>query len=412
MLIASLHCLLISDPEIDGSAGSNRAPLNPNELIVNTDIEAAKAFLEVHRDTPTTQRNYTKEIERLILWAINVKAKPMSSLTFTDMDEFVEFLAHPEPIEAWSTRHKFPRESPEWRPFNMSVKPPEKEGDKPKLTAGLAPSSRLTAMASLESFFSWLIDYGYLIKNPMRQIKTRRKAVRASQSKEEHAKVERYLDEDMWSAFQEAIEMMPKEIKMDLDKYERAKFISSLMLLLAPRASELANGRMNDFKSEGKLWWWHVKGKGSKTAKVPVVTDMLQALIRYRTYLNLTPLPLDSDDSPLLRSVKDGSPITPRQLNLILDGLFEDAAKLLESKAFDLPVIDIMARAEFQTRAAKIRQASSHWGRHTSITYSIRSGVPKDIVQRNARHSDSKTTDSYTHEDEKHWHSESQKLHA
>jgi len=176
------------------------------------------------------------------------------------------------------------------------------------------------------------------------------------------------------------------------------------------RASELAGGRMNDFRYDGELWWWHVIGKGSKAEKIPVVDDMIKALIRYRAYLGFTPLPLDNDDSPLLRSTKNGSPITARQLNLILDKLFEAAAKLLEMKSAELPASAILGKAEYQTRAAKIRQASSHWGRHTSITFQVRSGIPKEIVQLNARHNDSRTTEGYTHEDEKHWHSEAQKL--
>lgn len=410
IVIAPLSRISINDPDLDGSRGLNRATPNPSEPVASTDLDAAREFINTHRATPTTERNYTKEIERLILWAINVKRKAFSSLSYADMEEYIEFLDKPEPIEVWSSKRKFPRESAEWRPFVMRELSPEKDGTPPRLVAGLASSSRLTAMASLSSVFTWLVDYGYLIKNPMRQIKTKRKAVRNEQPKSAKAKVERYLDEEMWAAFLDAIEGMPRETQPDMDQYERARFIAAMMLFLAPRASELADGRMNDFRAEGGLWWWHVVGKGSKAEKIPVVDDMIRALIRYRAYLGFTPLPLDNDDSPLLRSIKDGSPITARQLNLILDNLFEAAAKLLEMKSIELPASAILGKAEYLTRAAKIRQASSHWGRHTSITFQVRSGIPKEIVQLNARHNDSRTTEGYTHEDEKHWHSEAQKL--
>lgn len=416
MLIAPLSRLIIHDHTLDGSQGLNRAPANPSEPVVNSDIDAAVEFLNRHRATPTTQRNYTNQVERLILWSINVKQKPMSSLSFIDMEEFVEFLANPQPMEEWATQRKHPRADDAWKPFTIRVVPSARKDGEATRMAGLAASSRLTAMASLESFLGWLVDYGYLLKNPMRQIKTTRKAVRTETPKSTtNVKVERYLDEDMWAAFQEAIESLPKESKVEQDHYERSKFISALMLFLAPRANELAIGRMNDFRSEGTLWWWHVVGKGRKAEKIPVVEDMLKALIRYRRHHNLSPLPLDSDTSPLLRSVKDGmegNAITARQLNYILDSLFESAAKILEVKSVNLPSGDILGRAAYQTKANKIRTASSHWGRHTAITYMSRSGIPKDIVQRNARHSDSKTTDAYTHEDEEYWHQESQKLHA
>jgi len=411
MNIAPLERLIIEDDSLDGSSGLNRAPANPSEPVVNTDLEAARLFLSQHQATATTLRNYTKEIERMILWSVNVKRKPFSSLSFTDMDDYINFLASPEPVEVWASQRKHPRESDAWRPFVASVSNESEENAPETLVAGLSASSRLTSMATLGSFFTWLVDYGYLIKNPMRQLKTKRKAVRAEKPKTDKQKVERFLDEETWAAFQDAIEMMPKGTKDETDQYERAKFLSSLMLFLAPRASELAAGKMNSFKSDGKLWWWHVVGKGSKEAKVPVVQDMLKELVRYRTYLGLTPLPLDDDDSPLLRSIRSDESITARQLNYILDGLFESAAKLLEQKAEELPAGDVLERAAYQTRAAKVRKASSHWGRHTSITYQIRSGIPKSIVQMNARHGSSNTTDHYTHEDEEHWHKETQKLH-
>lgn len=410
---ASLDFLTIDNAELDGSHGMNRAPVNPSESIANDDLSAAKAFLREYQATPTTQRNYTKEIERLILWSIFVQAKPLSSLSSLDLKEFVAFLADPQPVEQWATKRKFPRDSLEWKPFTARLIPADKQGGESKLFAGLAASSRLVAMASLSSFFGWLVDSGYLIKNPMRQIKTTRKAIRAENPIQGKAKVSRYLDDEMWAAFQDAIEMLPKESADDLERYERAKFIAALILFLAPRASELANGKMSDFKLEGKKWWWHVVGKGSKAAQIPVVDGMKEALIRYRTHLGLpTPLPLDDDDTPLLRSLKDGSRITDRHLNTILDGLFEAAAKLLEQKAAELPVSALVEKAEYQTRAGKIRQASAHWGRHTSITFQIRSGIPRSIVQLTARHSDARTTDKYTHEDADHWHNEAQKLHA
>jgi len=411
MLIHPLGRLLIADPDLDGSLGLNRAPLNSSEPVVNTDIDAAMEFLRIHAATPTTQRNYTKEIERLILWSINVKKKPFSSLSYRDAEEFIGFLSNPDPVEQWASLKKFPRESSDWRPFVARKEISTHSDNKEKVVAGISPSSQLLSMAILSSFFAWLVDYNYLSKNPMRQLKVLRKAIRAKDPKAMKPKVERYLDEEMLASLHEAVEMMSKDTQSHQDQYERAVFIVALMLFLAPRAHELAAGAMNDFKADGKLWWWNVVGKGSVAAQVPVVEGMLEALIRYRTHLGLSPLPLPDDNSPLLRSVRTGKPITTRQLNLILDELFEAAAKLLLLKADALPASDIIARAEYQTRAAKIRKASSHWGRHTSITMQIRSGIPKDIVQKNARHSDSRTTDGYTHEDQEYWHSQSQKMH-
>lgn len=399
MTILPLDRLTITSPELDGSLGLNRAPPNPSEPVVNTDIEAARAFLHLHKATPTTVRNYTKEVERLILWAINVKAKPMSSLSSADISDFMDFLE--EPDEAWISHKKHPRESNEWRPFV-----------KLKTAAGLSASSRLFSLAALGSFFAWLVDYGYLLKNPMRQLKTKRKEIRNSDPKPEDEKVERYLDEDMWEAFLSAIENMPKITGAHLEQYERAVFLSELMYFLAPRVSELTAGRMGHFVPEGKQWWWKVVGKGSKAAKIPVPDGMIKALIRYRQFLGLSALPTPTDRTPLLPATRSAKPrsIMPRQVNYILEDLFTSAADLIDARAFELHQGDILHVAEFKHKAEQLRQASAHWGRHTSITFQVRRGIDKSIVQKNARHGDSRTTDKYIHEDRDRWYKESQKL--
>lgn len=411
--IAPLERLKIDDPELDGSAGTNRAPANEHDQIVSTDIEAAFKFLKRYEHKPTTLRSYTKEIERLIMWAVIAKRKPMSSLNGDDMNEYMGFLEDPQPIELWGSRNrKFPRSSDEWRPFLITEKtiqdPRNKARKIIKLSCGLGPSSCLVARATINSFFAWLVEYGYVIRNPVTHTRAKKKQIQEKEQKISGQKVERYLDKEMLDAFSEAIEAMQKETHTQIEHYERAKFILALMLYIAPRPSEIAKGKMNSFKITGKQWWWHVIGKGAKAAKVPVHENMVKALVRYRTFLGLTPLPLGDDASPLLRAASDGHAITDRQLNYILKNLFRKAAVLLQQKAIEQT--DIIVRAQFQTRAAKILKASAHWGRHTSITFQIRSGVDRSLVQKNARHADARTTDHYTHADEEHWHNETQKL--
>lgn len=414
--IAPLERLKISSPDLNGSAGTNREKDNGHDQVVSTDIEAAFKFLKRYERKPTTYRNYMKEVERLILWAVIEKQKPMSSLTGEDLNDFMAFLANPQPVERWGTNRKHPRTSTDWRPF-LTTEEDIVDGKNPnkvvkKVSCGLSPSSRLLTRATLNSFFAWLIEYGYLVRNPVTHTRAAKKAIQEEEQKIQGQKVERFLDEEMWASFTDVIEAMPKEKDVDIEKYERAKFISSMMYFMAPRPSEIAGSVMKSFKFDGKLWWWYVLGKGSKYAKVPVPDDMLKALIRYRTFLGLTPLPLQSDDTPLLYSVAagkaKGKQISVRQLNYILKDLFAAAADLLERRAREES--DIITRAQFLTRAAKIVEASAHWGRHTSITFQIRSGIDKGIVQKNARHSDSRTTDHYTHEDEERWHRETQKL--
>lgn len=414
MLIAPLERLVIPDHALDGSNGLNRAPHNPsNPTVVNTDIDAVALFLDSYKARPTTQRSYTKECERLILWAVNVKGVPLSSLSYSDMRDFMDFLKDPQPVDEWSSCKTVGRADAGWRPFirhQVNLDEPDAE---PVYSAGLAPSSRLTAFAACSAMFEWLVGYGYLIKNPMRQLKSMRKEIRADDPRlAPDRKVERYMDEEMWAAFKDAIEQIPKDTKDDEAKYERALFLSSAIFYLAPRAHELVNAKMNDFVKHSGMWWWRVFGKGMKWSEIPAVDGMIEALIRYREHLGLSPLPMEDDGTFLVRPLKggkDGKRIGPRALNSILYELFEQAAKLLEATANAQK--STIEKAEYETRAAKMRKASSHWGRHTSITFQVRSGIDKGIVQLNARHEDPRTTNLYVHEDLEHWHKEANKLH-
>jgi integrase len=258
-------------------------------------------------------------------------------------------------------------------------------------------------MAAINSLMSYLVDAGYLLGNPLGLIRQRRRKMsaevggplRAVASTEEVNKIERFLDPQMWQAVTDAIEAMPKDAERGRDEYERARFIAATLYMLAPRAGELESHRMNSFREERGLWWWHVVGKGGKKAKVPVADDMLQALIRYRKYLGLTAVPRRDDTTPLLVSVKNGSPITARRLNQILKKIFNAAADLLPDDA--------------EHKKEKLRAASAHWGRHTGITAKLDSGIDERFVQKDARHTDARTTQRYIHEEEERWHEEAQK---
>lgn len=393
------------DAKLNGSKGVNRAAKYPGVDILNSDIEVICKFLDQYKGRPTTQRNYTKDIERLLLWAINIPRKPLSSLTPEDIEEYMGFLADPEPYEQWVSDKKYSRESEQWRPFVLTWDL-DKDGRKINVGAGLAVSSRLVALATMGALFTWLVEYGYLRKNPIKQLKNIRQDIRDEDPVEEDAKAEHFLNEIEWAAFVQAIHQMPQGTPQELEHFERALFMSELMFFLAPRVGDMATGKMSSFSVSNGKWWWKVLGKGKKLVSIPVANGMVKALIRYRTFRGLTPVPHSTDDTPLLPSLrsKKTRPINARQINNILDTLFESAASIIESRAGEFTKEQILVMSD------KLRQASAHWGRHTSITFQINSGIDKSLVQKNARHSDARTTDRYTHADRDHWHLEMQKL--
>jgi integrase len=269
----------------------------------------------------------------------------------------------------------------------------------------LSESALLTAIAAINSLMAYLVDAGYLAGNPLGLIRQRRRklalqdlapgAPSRALASEAPTSVERFLDAEMWAAVSHAVEALPRETPAQADEYERQRFLCAILYMLAPRAGELETHRMNSFQEERGLWWWHVTGKGAKRAKIPVPDDMIQALVRYRKHLGLTAMPRRNDNTPLLVGLRDRAPISARRLNQILKVLFSRAADLLGP--------------ESQHKAEKLRAASAHWGRHTGITAKVDAGMEERFVQKDARHSDRRTTQRYIHEEERRWHEEAQK---
>ncbi|MDP2794789.1 MAG: site-specific integrase [Sulfurisoma sp.] len=374
--------------DLDGHQGENRADKARLQIQANTDFEAIRCFLGEYDRSPGTLRIYQRETERLLLWALVECGKPLSSLNRQDFEGYLNFLADPQPSQLWCGP-KIDRTSDTWHPF----------------VGPLSESAVLTAMAAINSLMRYLTDAGYIAGNPLGLIRQRRRKMAMENSgsplavstTDETEKVERFLDGEMWAAVTQAIENMPQTNDQECAEYERARFIAAVLYMLAPRAGELESHRMNSFREERGRWWWHVVGKGGKKAKVPVADDMLQALMRYRKFLGLSSVPKRTENTPILVSLKDRSPITARRLNQILKRIFFAAAELLPP--------------ESDYKKEKLRAASAHWGRHTGITAKIDSGITERYVQKDARHSDARTTQRYIHEEEERWHDEAQKQH-
>lgn len=353
---------------LDGRSGANRAgPDVVCQLAASNDLEAVQAWLAEFHDSPQTLRNYRKEAERLLLWALLERNKPLSSLTREDCILYENFLTDPQPQERWCGT-KAPRFSPRWRPF----------------LGPLQPASRKLAMLVINSLFSYLVKAGYLAGNPLAL------ARRRSRQQPSAHRVERFLEHDQWRALLATVETLPRDNDRDCQHHARAKYLIALLYLLGPRVSEVAGHTMSSFVQIRGRWWWRIIGKGRKEAQVPVNQDMLDALREYRRFYGLPPLPAPDETIPLVLSLKGNGGIGDNMIYRII--------KELVAKAADQLAVDDPYQAD------KLRRASTHWFRHTSITHQADAGIDIQFLQRNARHARIDTTGLYLHAEEKEWH--------
>ena len=363
--------------ELDGSQGDNRLSQDHCQIQADNDWQAIECWLAEFEGSPQTQRNYRKEAERLLLWSIKERRRPISSLLREDFQAYQAFLANPQP-EAYWCGPRSPRHSAAWKPFQ----------------GPLRESSQRQSLIVVNALLSYWVDAGYIRGNPLSLIRRRNKTL--TPSTHDVIAQERFLDEKTWEHLKNYIAALPQGTRREIEQFERVRFLFHFLFLLAPRVSEVASHSMNSFREFRGKWWWFVEGKGGKRAKVPVNDEMLDALMRYRRFLGLDDLPTEDDMSPIFRSIKGTSGVSDNMIHRLVKEIVIGAADTLKT--------------ESPNDARKLRRASCHWFRHTSVTRSDDSGIGIKYIQASARHEKLETTAIYQHAEDHRWHDEWQRL--
>ncbi|WP_313660078.1 tyrosine-type recombinase/integrase [Pseudomonas coleopterorum] len=370
---------------------------------------AARAFLKSYAGNERTFNSYRTQVERLLLWSVIVRRRPLLDLTRVDAEAYMEFCLNPPTswigpvirgrfLESQSGSDAPDRAvNPNWRPFCVSVpKRVKKVADETGTEVGLPPfvmsqGSTAQAFVSCSSFFEFSIAEGMSEFNPFRAI--RQKSHYRQRSPAESTS--KALTPLQWDYVLETAEKMADE---EPETHERTLFITATMFSMYLRVSDLV-GRpnwkpcMGDFRKDSHgNWWFYVVGKGNKSAKIGVRDDYIdQYLVRYRKHLKLPSLPSPGDTTPLLASFKGRAGLSDRHVRLLMQGVFDNTlARMVEAGWDDLEVDNL-------------RVASTHWLRHTSATFDAPLRTPKDL-QTDMRHSSLATTqDVYynTHDDKR-----------
>ncbi|GAA3908814.1 hypothetical protein GCM10022228_19230 [Halomonas cibimaris] len=364
----ALNTTLPSDGVID-------TPSSDKALIqATTDGQAVAQWLAEYRDTPQTLRAYRREAKRLLLW-LNARGICLAEVNRETLRRFEAFLADPPADWCGPTRAE---DHPDWRPFR----------------GALSPASRRQALVILQGMFGWLAEAGWVAHNPFRLMRDKSRRLN-----NQRTRIERYLERDLWDWLWQwlnrplAVEATPRTRY----KQQRLRFAFGFAYLLAPRISEMAAARMDDFYTrEGRLWW-HVVGKGDKQAEVPVPDDFATCLRQWRETLGLAPLPGHDEATPLMRALDGKRGITDNQLYRLMRDTFMRGAAALKAEGGD------------PAWAATLRQATPHWLRHTSITHQAQAGIDLHYLAESARHSRLDTTSRYLHTENARWHAEQQR---
>ncbi|MGF6292708.1 phage integrase family protein [Paraburkholderia youngii] len=386
--------------DLDGSQGTNRNLIRNNSGAQN-DRQAIEFWLADY-ENPNTREKYRTEAERLLLWAIFAKGKPLSSLDINDARDYVNrFLVDPQPAAQWVMDSAVPRDQPGWRPFRgpLSVK------------------SRQDALTALKKFFSDLVNAQYLDHNAFAKIKVFLGTEQDTAGNERRVaakprlQVERSLTKEAWAFAMRVLDALP-----DSAAAARMRFVLSLAYSTGLRRAELCGAFTDDIGERyagaelGTIHLLRVVGKGAKERFIPLVPAVLDALGDYLAARGFPRDPLACPvGTPLIPALPDKRDIGRARREAAENGtdparvLFELARRagpvspdqLYKAVKRFFASATAAALREDSPHARAFNAASTHWLRHTFVSHAVANGMSLESARQFAGHDSLDTTSIY-----------------
>jgi site-specific recombinase XerD len=334
----------------------------PNTLGATNDAEAIKAWLHhLASKSQNTAVAYRREVERLWLWAVNIRGLPLSGLNSRDLQDFVAFAKHPP--KDWVSALPYARQHASWRPFRGPL--------------GQASLDRLSAV--VRQLYNDLMASGYLIANPAATLHVNTAHVT-------RLDVQRSFSRDEQAYIHDQLQRLPMNA--------RSRRLCALVKMLVGtglRASEACSTWAQiSFGHHGeKIAILSVTGKGGRERRIPLHPDVMRALLLHKQDLRDAGAQ-DSPELPLIGRLHSPPGRFRGQMDscnavwqLTASGLAIIVRRFLRSIAADAP------------DAHKFRAASTHWFRHTFGHVLVRSTNDAPTAQKLLGHASLHTTGIY-----------------
>lgn len=372
---------LESPPGSIAALSTNRLPTSTAGIRAQTDREAIAAWIVPTARSFVTAASYQKEAERFLLWAALVRGVDLGGVTVEDCTAYKDFLAD-VPV-SWQSRANVPRRSNGWAPFR----------------GPLTPRSQQLAITIVRAWFAWLVQAGYLQRNPWVLVNCRV----GDDPTISLDPTSRAFTPEAWKALEAELD---DDAKRSPEAAARLRWILTFCKATGLRASELILARRGQLRRSSGIWVLQVFGKGRKAREVVVVKAALEAT---RDYLWSRGIDFDTcpAETPLLGSLApaqgravvaagddqpaaaatSASPEPSRPRGAVGYSALRKGMKRLVTRALDRLPAD-------ERRAAE--RASLHWLRHTFATRAAEAGVLPNDIQEQLGQADPRTAASYS----------------
>lgn len=334
-----------------------------------------------------TYDRFRNEIERFLLWSFLVKKTPIDQLRKTDILEYADFCWQP-PVtwigtsnqERFKLSNGYSSANELWAPYKIQVPKSQKNQtviDKKKYRP--SQQTLTSSFTAIIVFYNYLMAEEYCLGNPAQIAKKDcRHFITDAQVKE----VKRLSSIQWQYVLDTAIDMANED-----ENFERTLFVIASLKTLFLRISELSERPawspiMGHFwQDEDDNWWLKVFGKGRKLRDTTVPVDFLPFLKRYRASRGLSSLPTSSENTVLVEKIRGQGGMTSRHLRRLVQTVFDRAYLTMKQHVGE-------------DKALKLKEASTHWLRHTGASMEIERGRPLKDVSEDLGHASMATTDT------------------
>ena len=347
-----------------------------------------KSFLEYtgrNKSTHTYDR-FRNEIEKFILWSVLVKKTPIDELRKADILDYADFCWKP-PVtwigtsnqERFKLKNSYFVINEQWRPFKIQAAKSQLSKDVDKKKYRPSQQTLTSTFTAIIVFYNYLMGEELCYGNPAQIAKKDCKHfINDTQVKE----IKR-LSSAQWQYLLDTAVDMANEAPI----YERNLFVIASLKTLFLRISELSERDnwapiMGHFwQDEDDHWWLKIFGKGRKLRDTTVPSDFMPFLKRYRLSRGLCGLPTSGENNVLVEKIRGQGGMTSRHLRRLVQDIFNHA-------------FTRMKQFEGENRAMKLKEATTHWLRHTGASMEIERGRALKDLSEDLGHASMATTDT------------------
>ncbi|MBO1255010.1 tyrosine-type recombinase/integrase [Alteromonas sp. 5E99-2] len=333
-----------------------------------------------------TYIRFRNDIEKFLLWVFLIEDTPIDDLRKSDVLRYIDFCVEP-PVnwishtlhDRFGLENGFFVSNENWTPFRLSA--PKHDKNRKLDAKHYRPSLQTleSTFVALSSFYRHLVDEEICFGNPIPLAKRDCKHL----IKDSQVKSISRLTESQWQYLLDTAVALADDDSL----YERNLFVIATMKTLFLRLSEMSERPdwtplMSHFwTDEDNNWWFKAYGKGKKIRDITVPSGYLPFLIRYRQWRGLADLPSRGEQTLLVEKIRGRGGLTARQISRLIQSVFD--------AAFETMKADVGAE-----QAQKLREATTHYLRHTGASMEIERNRPLKDLSEDLGHASSATTDT------------------